>query len=104
MRVAERYWTQGLDNGMIDSMSGLNTKHSYDATFNGGAVMDGKVACPKCGQSTLHPTGHSMALDPVREYSPTVSVMAWCECGQAVVIEFGNYKGDFGIDVVAFTR
>ena len=62
--------------------------------------MDGKLACPKCGESTLHPTGHAMPRDSVEEYGPTVSVIASCECGQAVAIELGNYKGDFGIDVV----
>lgn len=89
--------------GMIDRMSGFNGKHSYGATFNSGVDMGGKLACPKCGESTLHPTGHAMPLDPVKEYGPTVSVMAWCECGQAVAIELGNYKGDLGIDVVPFT-
>lgn len=87
----------------MGAVSGLNTKHTYQALFSDGTLMDGKVACPACGGSTLHPTGHAMAVDQEREYSPQVSVMAWCECGQAVAIELGNYKGHLGIDVVPFT-
>jgi hypothetical protein len=76
------------------------SKHSYQAIFNDGAMMDGKVACPNCGGSALHPTGHSMALNRGQEYAPEVSVIAWCECGQAVAIELGNYKGHLALDVV----
>lgn len=84
-------------------MSGLNSKHSYQATFNNGALQDGKVACPACGASNLHPTGHVMPLDSAQEYAPVVSLVAWCECGAGVAIELGNYKGDLGIDVKPFT-
>ncbi|MGN6221874.1 MAG: hypothetical protein ACTHNQ_20435 [Microbacterium sp.] len=84
-------------------MGGFSGKHTYGAFFNAGKIMEGKVACPTCGESTLHPTGHVMSLEPTKEYSPTASLTAWCECGQAVVIEFGNYKGHFAIDVLAMT-
>lgn len=84
-------------------MSGMNSKHSYQATFDNGALTDGKVACPKCGASTLHPTGHAMPLDSQQEYAPVVSLVAWCECGQGLAIELGNYKGAFGIDVKPLT-
>lgn len=80
----------------------MNSKHAYQATFTAG-LADGKVACPKCGGSHLHPTGHVMPLEPEREYGPVVSLAAWCECGQTVAIELGNYKGDLGIDVVPFS-
>lgn len=84
-------------------MSGLNSRHSYQATFNEGALMNGGVACPNCGGSALHPTGHAMTVYQRKEYAPDVSVVAWCECGQAVAIELGNFKGHLGIDVVAIT-
>lgn len=85
-------------------MPGYSSKHTYAAFFNAGELMDGKVACPTCGESTLHPTGHVASLEPTKEYSPNVSLTAWCECGQAVVMEFGNYKGHFAIDIRALVR
>jgi len=82
--------------GRIGDMS----KHSYHATFDEGRLSGGKVACPSCGGSALHPTGHATPIYRDMEYSPEVSVTAWCECGQTVAIELGNYKGQLGIDVV----
>ena len=84
-------------------MSGMNSKHVYQATFMNGALTHGEVACPACGASTLHPTGHTMPLESQQEYAPVVSLVAWCECGQGVALELGNYKGDFGIDVIPYT-
>jgi hypothetical protein len=84
---------------MIIGMSGAFERHSYQATFNTGQIMDGRVACPSCGESTIHPTGHAMHVDSSAEYGPTVGVVGACECGQAVEIRLGNYKGHLGIDV-----
>lgn len=82
----------------MDSTAGTRTR----AFFNTGVLMDGKVACPACHESTLHPAGHAMPLDSQR-VRPRHQLTAWCECGVGVAIQLGNYKGHFGIDVVAFT-
>lgn len=76
-------------------------RHTYQAIFNDGKIMDGAVACPTCRSSALHPTGHSAPIDLGVEYGPDLSLTAWCECGQTVEIRLGNYKGHLGIDVVA---
>jgi hypothetical protein len=55
---------------------------------------------PQLQGNNTHPTGHTIALPEGVEYAPVVGVVAWCECGQAVDIRLGNYKGHLGIDVV----
>lgn len=75
------------------------TRHMYDASFIDG-LMDGRVACPVCNDSYIHPTGRSRSIFSGLEYGPVVSVGADCECGAALEIRMGNYKGSFGIDVV----
>ena len=77
----------------------MTLRHRYQATFVGDGETEGKVACPACGSTLLHPTGHSRTLPIEEEYGPVIGVVARCECGESVEIALGNYKGDLGIDV-----
>lgn len=74
-------------------------RHTYDAIFDNGELMEGRVACPECSGSMIHPTGHSRPINSDEEYGPRVGVIGSCECGQVVEIRLGNYKGHLGIDV-----
>ena len=87
-------------SGIISGMSEELERHTYNATFNDGQIMDGQVRCPACEGSMIHPTGHTWPMDPNDEYGPRIGLVGQCECGVAVEIRLGNYKGHLGIDVV----
>lgn len=84
----------------MESMTTSQDRHHYQATFHGGADVSGGLVCPYCGAMNLHPTGHARPIESDAEYGPSVGVVAFCECGHSVEIRMGNYKGDFGMDVV----
>lgn len=79
------------------------TRHSYQAVFH-SSTMDGHLVCPVCNDTYLHPTGHTRQVETGEEYGPVVGIVARCECGAAVEILIGNYKGQLGMDAIAMSK
>lgn len=81
-------------------MSGESSSagRTCEATFVGGGVHGGQVACPECEQSTIHLTGHFRQVDPEAS-NFRLGASALCECGQALELLIGNHEGDLVIQI-----
>lgn len=75
-------------------------RHTYQVVFHSDGQVDGALVCPRCKDTQIHPSGHTRQVATGEEYGPDVGIVGRCECGAAVEIMVGNYKGHLGMDVV----